>query len=193
MKSIRMLGVAVVAALLLVSCASVAHVEKDKTVDFSRYRTFAWIEPGESDTAGNKPNDLMEQNIRAAVGRELQQAGWQETRRKPDVLLSYDVAVERSTRQRNDPVYSQSFTRTYYNPYTRRFFSVYYPSRYLGSERSEYSVREGTVTISMIDAKTEKTIWQGWTTDEVNSKNLTSKEIQASVRSIFRKFDLAKN
>ena len=193
MKSIRMPGVALVAAILLVSCASVAHVEKDESVDFTRYRTFAWIESKESDTAGKKYNDLMEKNIRAAVSKELQEAGWQESKRKPDVLLSYDVSVEQNTKERNDPVYSQSFTRTYYNPYTRRFFSVYYPSRYLGNERSAYSVREGTVTISMIDAKTEKTIWQGWTTGEVNSKNLTNKEIQTSVRNIFRKFDLAKN
>jgi hypothetical protein len=53
-------------------------------------------------------------------------------------------------------------------------------------------VREGTVTITMLDAKTDKTIWQGWTTDQVNSKNLTGKEIQNSVKSIFRKFDVAK-
>jgi hypothetical protein len=45
----------------------------------------------------------------------------------------------------------------------------------------------------MIDAKTDKTVWQGWTTDEVNSRNLTSKEIQYAVKSIFRKFDVAKN
>jgi hypothetical protein len=44
----------------------------------------------------------------------------------------------------------------------------------------------------MTDAKTDKMVWQGWTTDEVNSKNLTAKEIQASVKSIFRKFDVAK-
>ena len=53
--------------------------------------------------------------------------------------------------------------------------------------------REGTVTITMIDAKTDKTVWQGWTTDEVNSKNLTTKEIQIAVSSIFKKFDIAKN
>ena len=35
----------------------------------------------------------------------------------------------------------------------------------------QYEVREGTVTITMVDAKTNKTVWQGWTTDEVNSKN----------------------
>jgi hypothetical protein len=63
----------------------------------------------------------------------------------------------------------------------------------VGYERDERPIKEGTVTISMIDTKTDKTVWQGWTTDEVNSKNLTTKEIQNSVRSIFKKFDVAKN
>jgi hypothetical protein len=44
----------------------------------------------------------------------------------------------------------------------------------------------------MTDAKTDKMVWQGWTTDELRSRNLTSKEIQTSVKSIFRKFDVAK-
>ena len=70
--------------------------------------------------------------------------------------------------------------------------TIYYPSQFMGYDRDRVPSREGTVTITMIDAKTEKTIWQGWTTDEVNSRNLTSKEIQTAVRSIFKKFDLAK-
>jgi hypothetical protein len=63
----------------------------------------------------------------------------------------------------------------------------------MGYERDERPVKEGTVTITMIDAKKDKTVWQGWTTDEVNSKNLTTKEIQFAVRSLFKKFDMAKN
>ena len=63
----------------------------------------------------------------------------------------------------------------------------------MGYDNREISTREGTVTVSMIDAKTEKTVWQGWATDEVNSRHMTSKEIQNSVKAIFRKFDLAKN
>jgi hypothetical protein len=63
----------------------------------------------------------------------------------------------------------------------------------LGYDRSQHSVKEGTVTVSVIDAKTEKTVWQGWTTDEVNSQNLTNKEIQNAVKTIFKKFDIAKN
>ncbi|HEY6503418.1 MAG TPA: DUF4136 domain-containing protein, partial [Chitinophagaceae bacterium] len=169
---------------LLASCASTAHIEKDENTDFSRYKTFAWIDKdGEGKHDRNRTDDLTEKKIREAVSKELEKtAGWKETKNRPDVLLSYDVLVERTMEQRSDPVYSRPFTRTFYNPYSRRFINVYYPSRFMGYDNYDVPSREGTVTISMIDAKSEKTVWQGWTTDEVNSKNLSSKEIQNSVR-----------
>jgi hypothetical protein len=180
---------------LLASCASTAHIEKDDNTDFSQYKTFAWIDKdGEGKHDRNKSNDLTEQKIREAVSKELEKsAGWKESKNRPDVLLSYDVLVEKTVQQKSDPVYSRPFTRTYYNPYTRRFVNVYYPSQFVGYDNYDVPSREGTVTITMLDAKTEKTVWQGWTTDEVNSKNISSKEIQNSVRAIFRKFDIAKN
>ena len=191
MKRLKLLGMVAVTGLLLTSCASVAHIEKDENVNFSNYKTYAWIDTKEKDSS-QKGNNLTEQNVRKAVDAELVKQGWKEAKTKPDVLLSYDVLVEKAIKQTNDPVYSNSFTRSFYNPYTRRWGYIYYPSRFVGYDRNAYEVKEGTITISMIDAQTDKTIWQGWTTDEVNSKNLTSKEIQASVKSIFRKFDVAK-
>lgn len=179
---------------LLASCATSTHIEKDDTVNFSDYKTFAWIDKdGNGKQDKNHQNDLTEQRIKDAVNKELNKSGWKETRNRPDVLLSYDVLVERSTKESTSPVYSRPFTRLVYNPYTRRYATIYYPSQFVGYERDERPIREGTVTISMIDAKTDKTVWQGWTTDEVNSRNLTSREIQNSVRSIFKKFDIAKN
>ena len=179
---------------LLASCAPTAHIEKDDNADLSHYKTFSWIDvDGKGKNDRNKNNDLTEQKVRQAVSKELQKEGWRETKNDPDVLLSYDVLVERSTREQSDPRYSRPFTRTFYNPYSRRFFNVYYPSQFMGYDNREISTREGTVTVSMIDAKTEKTVWQGWATDEVNSRHMTSKEIQNSVKAIFRKFDLAKN
>jgi hypothetical protein len=180
---------------LLASCASTAHIEKDDNADFSRYKTFAWIDKdGEGRNDRNKTNDFTEQRVKAAVAKELEKtSGWREAKSKPDVLLSYDVLVEKSLKEQTDPVYSSPYTRTFYNPSTRRYFSVYYPSQFLGYDRDQRSVREGTVTLTMIDARSDKTVWQGWTTDEVNSRNLSSKEIQQAVKSIFRKFDVAKN
>ena len=179
---------------LLASCASTAHIEKDDNVDFSRYKSFTWVDKdGEGKNDHNKNNDLTEQRIRQAVNKELEKTGWKEVKNRPDVLLSYDVLVERGTKTNTNPVYSRPYSRVVYNPYTRRYTTIYYPSQFEGYERDERPVKEGTVTISMIDTKTDKTVWQGWTTDEVNSKNLTTKEIQNSVKSIFRKFDIAKN
>ncbi len=181
--------------LLIVSCKPSAHIEKDKDTDFSKYKTFAWIDKdGEGKKDRNRTNDLAEQRIKSAIKAELEKtAGWKEVKNRPDVLLSYDVLVERGTRESSSPVYSRSFTRLVYNPYTRRYTRIYYPPQFMGYDRSTENIREGTVTISMIDAKTDKVVWQGWTTDEVSSRNLTAKEITSAVKSIFKKLDIAKN
>ncbi|MGB2703971.1 MAG: DUF4136 domain-containing protein [Chitinophagaceae bacterium] len=194
MKNLKLWGMFSTFILVLASCGTTAHIEKDDTVDLGRYKTFAWVDrDGEGRNDRNKNNDLTEQRIRDAVNKELEKsAGWREVKNRPDVLLSYDVLVERGTKETTNPVYTRPESRLVYNPYTRRYATIYYPSQLAGYERDERTIREGTVTISMIDAKTDKTVWQGWTTDEVNSRNLTSKEIQNSVKSIFRKFDVAK-
>lgn len=180
---------------LLAGCAPAAYIEKDDHADFSRYKTFAWTDKdGEGRFDRNKSNDLTESKIRDAVNKELEKsAGWKEVKNRPDVLLTYDVLVEKGIKESNNPVYSRPYSRILYNPYTRRYTTIYYPSQFMGYDRDERPIKEGTITISMIDSKTDKTVWQGWTTDEVNSKNLTGREIQNSVKSIFKKFDIAKN
>ena len=193
-RNLKLWGVYSIVVFLLASCGTTAHIEKDDAADFSKYKSFTWVDKdGEGRKDHNKNNDLTEDRIRDAVNKELEKTGWREVKNRPDVLLSYDVLVERGTKTNTNPVYSRPYSRLVYNPYTRRYTTLYYPSQLEGYERDERPIKEGTVTISMIDTKTDKTVWQGWTTDEVNSKNLTTKEIQNSVKSIFRKFDVAKN
>lgn len=189
-----------VPVLLAVGCAAPAHVEKDETADFTRYKTFAWVasesKDKKEDKKGDKKedqsrrNDLMDRHVQQSVNKELEKQGWKEDKNRPDVLISYDVLVERTTRESTNPVYSRPYSRIFYNPYLRRYGTIYYPSTFLGYDDNTVSVREGTLTVTMVDARTDNTIWQGWTTDEVSSRNLTQKEIQSSVKSIFRKFDV---
>jgi hypothetical protein len=177
-------------AVLLAGCAGPAHIEKDETVNFNKYKTFIWLH-GDNGKLENQ-SDLVESKIRGAVTKEFEKLGWRETKNKPDVILDYDVLVDRTTREQRDPVYSQPYTRLVFNPYTRRYATIYYPSQFLGYESYEKIIKEGTITITMIDAKTDKVVWQGWTTGQVNSQHLTSKEIQKAVAGIFKKSDLAK-
>lgn len=192
MKTIN-LKTAVVAVLtigLLAGCASTAHIEKDDTVNFNKYKSFTWLH-GENGKLENQ-SDLIESKIRAAVTKEFEKIGWKESKNRPDVILDYDVLVERSSKEQREPVYSQPYSRLVFNPYTRRYVTIYYPSQFLGYESYEKVIREGTITVTMLDAKTDKIVWQGWTTAEVGNRNLTNKEIQRAVANIFKKSDLAK-
>jgi len=182
--------VAVLGIVFLAGCASSAHIEKDDSVNFGNYNSFTWLH-GEKGKLENQ-SDLIESKIRSAVSKEFEKIGWKESKNRPDVILDYDVLVERSSKQENEPVYSQPHRRLVYNPYTRRYATIYYPSQFLGYESYEKIIREGTITVTMIDAKTDKTVWQGWTTAEVNNRNLTNKEIQRAVANIFKKSELAK-
>ena len=107
---------------------------------------------------------------------------------RPDALIGYDVLVERSAEHRSDPVYSQSYSRSYYNRFTRRWNTIYYPQQLLGYDNYEVPVKESTITISIMDAKTDKGIWQGWTTENMNYSRLSNSEISHAVNNIFKKF-----
>lgn len=182
--------VAIFGSALIAGCAGPAHIEKDENTNFNKYKTFAWLH-GDEGKLENQ-SDLVESKIRAAVTKEFEKIGWKQVKTKPDVVLDYDVLVDRTSKGEREPIYSQPYSRLVYNPYTRRFATIYYPSQFLGYESYEKIIKEGTITITMIDAKTDKVVWQGWTTGEVNSQHLTSKEVQKAVASIFKKSELAK-
>jgi hypothetical protein len=176
--------------ILLASCSGPAHIEKDENTNFSKYKSFAWLH-GDDRKLENQ-SDLVETKIRNAVTKEFEKIGWRQVKNKPDVILDYDVLIEKASMEQREPVYSQPYSRLVYNPYTRRYATIYYPSQFLGYESYEKVIKEGTITITMLDAKTDKVVWQGWTTGEINGHNLTGKEIQKAVAGIFKKSDLAK-
>lgn len=192
MKSLKSLMMFAIFGILLAGCATTAFVEKDDAVNFDQIKTYAWLNEENDDSSVIKRNSLQETSLRQAVNAELEKANWRMDKKHPDVILKNDILVEKTIKESTSPVYSQGYTRRYFNPYTRRFSYVYFPSQFMGYDTDGYETREGTLTITMIDAGTDKVIWQGWSTNEVNNKNLTRKEIESAVRSIFRKFDVAK-
>lgn len=176
-------------AFVFTSCGSTAHIEKDASADLDKYHTYSWID---KDSKGKLKNDIAEQNLKTIVNEELQKNGFKEVKNNPDLLLNYDLLVEKSVKERSEAVYSEPTTRVYYNPYTRRYGTIYYPSQFLGYDKYATPVKQGTVSISMVDAKTDKTIWQGWTTDELDGNRFSSKEVLKNVKSIFKKFEASK-
>jgi Domain of unknown function (DUF4136) len=189
-QSIKLSVLAVTAGIFLGGCANTAHIERSGSANFDAYKTYSWI-PSEK-VKGNKQarrNDIALQNLRSAVNEELQKKGYKEVRNNPDVLVNTELLVEKTERERNDPVYSQPFTRTYFNPRTGRYRQFYYPGQFAGYNSYSTTVKEGTITIYLIDTKTDETVWQGWSTEDLDYAQITGREISKNVKSIFKKFD----
>jgi len=191
MKKMQLLLGTLTMLVVLVSCGTTAMVQKDHNIDIRKYRTYAWVDASTKDTVQQqvKTSDLTDRKIKESIERNLAQQGWRLTKKNPDVLLSYEMEVEKERRNRQTPVYSQPTYRYVYSPYGRRWVPIFYPSELMGYRNSTETVQERTLTVSLIDAETDKTVWQGWTTIDGNAKRMTDKEIDNNVRAIVKKLD----
>jgi len=169
------------------SCSSPAYVQKDDSVNMSTYKTYMWVETRSNENdASSRATAYADISIHNAVNNELAAWGWTEVTENPDVLLSYDVFVERNIETQQQAVYSEPYTRYYYNYRMRRWSPIYYPSQFVGYETYQTPVKEGTITITMVDAQTDKKIWQGWTTERLANSGITDIDAKKSVRNIFK-------
>jgi hypothetical protein len=168
-------------------CSIEAHVQKDPEAEFDNYKTFNWLV--KDDSVAQKYTDFQDKNIKASISKELHAKGFEEfSNGDADVSIDYDVMVESDVRNESEPVYSRSYVRYLYNPYTRTISSIWYPSQYLGQNTYSVPYKSGTITINLVDNKTNSVVWQGWAETEVDRKNLSSDEIETIVEAIFKKF-----
>jgi hypothetical protein len=190
MKKMHWVLSGILSLFILASCGKHVYVQKDNTVDFSKIRTYAWVPAQRDSIAKNRrSNSLVDSKIKQSINANLKANGWAEARRNPDVYLVYDVDVQRENVNVSDPVYSQPMTRWYFSPYSRRYTPIYYPTELMGYNNRTETVNNGTLTLTVTDARTNKTIWQGWTTSEVNGRRLSDKEIDDNVKAIVKKLD----
>ena len=183
-------GLVITILACMFGCSSPVYVQKDVSANLAKYRTYMWVETQrDQNDKRSHASAFAEAAIHNAANAELDKRGWREVNSNPDVLLSYDILVQRSTQTQSDPVYTQPFSRVYYNPWARRWGTIYYPSQFMGYDTYETPVREGTLTVTMVDANNDKPVWQAWTTEELNSRRMTQAEASKAVKKIFRKLD----
>lgn len=180
------------AGILITGCAPMVHVQKADNANLNKYNSYAWVKSVTNENDSSQQNAALyaEIAVQNAVNTELNNT-WKEDTKNPDVIISYDLFVEKSRERVSESVYSQPYRRSYYNPYYNRWGSIYYPSDFLGYDYYTVPVKEGTLTITMMDAKTDKVIWQGWTTERLDNSRISEDEIANSAKNILSKLEVA--
>ena len=170
--------------IIMTGCGMQAHIDKVPGVDLSSYKTYTWID----DENTHSYTDLDEAAVKKSIANELEKKGYKQVAKGADVSIDYEIMVENQQYLKRDAVYSQPYVTYRYNPYTRRMQQVYIPSRYVGD--NEYSVpyKSGTITVNLVDNKTNSVAWQGWAETEVNSKKIPTDKIEGAIEAIFKKF-----
>ncbi len=155
--------------LLLSGCSPLpARYDLDSSIDFSHYHSYQWRQRS-FDRVSITDNSLIEKRIQTTIDRHLSNRGLERTDNSPDFIMNYHIV----TRERLD-------IRDY-------GYDYYWPYRY-GMYPDIYSYTEGTLILDMIDAKTDKLIWRGWTSRAINQHTLPPKTLESILLTIMKKF-----
>lgn len=178
--------------LLLTNCAPRVVVNSASNVDFSKYRTYAWMD---SDVkAGQNPlyyNQIATQNVENIINQALTQRGLKQTRRRPDMLIGYHFFVEEKTRTVNvnpGPV-------GVYGPYYgwgrwgyRRWRPGWWGYNFNYNQYVQEPYAAGTLVMDMVDARTHQLIWRGSVQDAVANPANIGEQLTQQVQNIVEKF-----
>lgn len=156
------------------SCATMqVSQDYDSSANFSTYKTFAWLESQEKSRDTRIANPLIDAEIRAAVDKRLNSKGYKKiSGDSVDFYVVYDLSLEKT--------FDLNPVRGYVS-----FGGIGVTSR----GQSEYE--EGTLVITVNDAKTKKPVWRGWATSRVNEQpppEQTTETINKAVEKILAKF-----
>ncbi len=173
---------------LLYACAPRVAVDYNNKIDYSKYRTFTWMD---SDVkAGQNPlyyNQIATDNVENTVEQVMKGKGLKENTKNPDLLIGYHFFVEDKTRTVTSP------NSAFYGPYGgwgRWGWGGWGPGYWGwgGQQQYQEQYKSGTVVVDMVDADTKKLVWRGSIEDAINNPaNITSR-LTKQVQEIVDKF-----
>jgi hypothetical protein len=143
----------------------------DRSADFSRFRTFAWVRGNDA------PDELSHRRIVRAVDAQLMSRGFArvETTSSADVLVAYHASFNRDLQ-------------------ISGFSSGWGAYRFGGDRSGSARVQEvvvGTLAVDIMDARTRNLVWRGMATKEVDvdaDAGKRDKNINKALEKIFKHY-----
>lgn len=155
----------------LASCSTVqVETNYDKETNFSRFKTFRWVEAPPVSVGDPRIDDsVLQARVRLAVNRELEEKGFKRVDSgDADMLVNYLVTVEeKMTGQNVNDKYGYS-PGTGWTQGERQGWSWGLGGYDAPSVPVTY-YEEGSVIIDMIDPATKRLIWRGSARTVVNA------------------------
>lgn len=168
MLCLTRLAAAATLALLLAACASTppTHHNVDASVDFSTFRTFDYFDRLATDEA--EYQSLISNFLMVAVSQEMDKRGFLHTEQNPDLRINFYIHTKDKIKTRTVPTGGAYYgwRDPFYDPWVG----------YGGYQTRVDQYQEGTLNIDVVDASTNKLVWEGSITGRITDKTLRNLE-----------------
>lgn len=210
--------VLVASVLCLTKCGVYSDIysEYDRSTDFSKYKTFAWLPDSgmtiRADTFRNSAydNDVIRNNAKNYINHQLVERGMRINPDDPDALFQLVLLNEKKQRIITDfpayypgPYYYGTFRHYPYYFDGRTYYPYYYPyydyytfygwgcaNMYCNPNIYTYKQTyvKGTIIINMFDQKNKKLIWTVSAEGNIYDPSTVKEEVDPAIRKMMKKF-----
>ena len=164
----------------LVLAGTAAHAQKvtveyDKTVDFSRFKTYA-IDP-----VDNSPRPMLRIAVQAAVQDDLGKRGLTKVDSDPDLYVQMYGAIDTDyTAHYHDPYYGGGI------PPSNSRYMVWHS---IPGTVTSVTIPKGTLMIDVLDANKKELVWRGIAKQKLSdSKDKLLDQVNTAVEKLFRQY-----
>ncbi len=174
--------------LLMFACVLVTgaqaqkiKVEYDKSLDFSKFKTYAW---GHHDAVSRPTLALA---IAGAIEEDLNKLGLRKVDSNPDVFIQIYGSV--------DTDMSISYSNPLYSGMggIPSFDNGFVMWGYMPGGTTAVTIHKGQLVVDVIDASQKKLVWRGMATEKLSDKKeKLIKQINTAVEKMFQRYPTAK-
>jgi len=173
----------VMAVLCGTAMAEKIRVHYDKSLDFSKFKTYGWA------PHGAVAHPMLALDAVGAVEDELNARGLHKVAENPDLIIAFYGAVDSEVSMTsNNPIYNATGGIPPFDPsMTSPGDSLYWDSYY---GNSTVVVYPGQLVIDLIDFKTKKLAWRGFAAEAIspNNPDKLMSEVTSTIKKLFKEY-----
>ena len=174
---------AVTALLCSTAMAEKIRVHYDKSLDFSKFKTYGWA------PHGAVAHPMLALDAVGAVEDELNARGLHKVAENHDLIIAFYGAVDSEVSMTsNNPIYNATGGIPPFDPsMTSPGDSLYWDSYY---GNSTVVVYPGQLVIDVIDFKTKKLAWRGFAAEAIspNNPDKLMSEVTSTIKKLFKEY-----
>lgn len=187
-KLIRSLTTAIPTFLLLLLAsltvqAQKIHVSYDKSLDFSKYKTYAWA------PMGAVAHPMLAADIVGAIDEQMKDKGLLLTGDHPDLVIHvYGSIDQESSVYSNDPLYMATGGIPPFDP------SAFGPALSGTWGGTTVTIHKGQMVVDILDVNAKRLVWRGMATQNLaaNNPNKLMSQVNTAVLKMFKQYPGAK-